>query len=220
MSVPSGRGTIWPGSAVRAGVGQEATIRAGAGSRSRVADPRPGPPRLALLTGLALAIAGCGGSPDAPLKGQGPGAPVATAMATLSPEVGSTVALLQAAVAGAGYRLDPPATAYRPSEPGSLVDVPRAVLRASTPDTGQGFVVVYDLPDAVTAVVRARDMASHVGSGFGQTNFPPDAQFHVASLGDTVVFTWWSRAAASDPAAAQAVFDALRTVGTQVPVVK
>jgi hypothetical protein len=175
---------------------------------------------VALAGGVALAAVACNAPPGGRAPGQGAGVPVTTPMPSLSAPVEVTAALLREVVGRHGYRLDVSPAPYRPSEPASLVPVPRAVLRANTPDTGHGFVVIYELPDSPSAARHAQDMASHVGSGFGQTNFPSDAQFHVAHLDRTVIFTWWSRAAVSDEAAAETVFEALRTVGLAVPVLK
>jgi hypothetical protein len=167
---------------------------------------------------LALLLAACAPQGARP-AGQGPGVPVATPVASLTPSLATTVAELRAAVAGTGYRLDVPLAPYRPSEPAALVDAPRTVLRASTADTRQGFLVVYELEDEVAAAARAQDLAAHVGSGFGQTNFPGGAQFHVAHQRDTVIFTWWARLGGADEAA-ERVFDAVRVVGTAVPVLR
>jgi hypothetical protein len=175
--------------------------------------------RLLAAALLALAAVSCTAPGERP-RGQGPGAPVATPFLSLTPSLAGTVDELRGAVAQSGYRLDTALVPYRPSEPASLADAPRTVLRASTPDTRQGFVVVYQLDDEATAAERAADLAGHVGSGFGQTNYPSDAQFHVAHVRDTVVFTWWSRAGAGDDAAAERVFEAVRAVGTEVPVRK
>lgn len=173
-----------------------------------------------LIVSAVLLLAACTSPSDGSIRGQGPGAPVSTPMSSLSPNVASTVGLLRGALSTVGRRLDVPAAPYRPSEPASLAGAPRAVLRADTADVNQGFVVVYELPGPAQAADGARDMAAHLGSGFGQTNFPADAQFHVAYQGSTVIFTWWSRAGASDESMAEGVFGALRLVGVEVPVVK
>lgn len=143
-----------------------------------------------------------------------------TPMASLSPSVAATAGLLRGALGAAGFRLDQPRAAYRPSEPESLLQVPRAVLRASLADPAEGHVVIYQLPDESAARARAADLAAYLASGFGQTNFAPDAQFHVAVERDTVVFATWSRARAADAAAAEAVFDAVGRVGEPVEILK
>lgn len=141
-------------------------------------------------------------------------------MASLSPAVARTVSQLEAALATAGYRLDPATRPFRPSEPASLMEAPRAVLRASLAEPDAGHMLVYDLGDAPTATVRAAELASYLGSGFGQANYPSDARFAVAIVGQTVVFAWWSPGRADDRAAVEAAFEAVDSVGEDVPVVR
>jgi hypothetical protein len=81
-------------------------------------------------------------------------------------------------------------------------------------------VVIYQLADSADAGVRATELAGYLGSGFGQTNFPVDAQFSVAQADSTVIMTWWSRERADDDDAAQGAFDVVRAIGQQYPVVK
>ena len=50
----------------------------------------------------------------------------------------------------------------------------------------------------------ADELASYLGSGFGQTNFVADTQFSVSTLADTIVFTTWSQRRSDDPARAEA----------------
>ena len=83
-----------------------------------------------------------------------------------------------------------------------------------------GFVVISQLGDANAATSAANDLAAYLSSGFGQTNFPVDTQFHVATLGPTVILTWWSREKSTDDELAEQAFDAVATVGAEVPVVK
>ncbi|CAN5629201.1 hypothetical protein BH23CHL8_BH23CHL8_25130 [soil metagenome] len=143
-----------------------------------------------------------------------------TPMASLTLSVAATAGLLRGVLGEVGYRLDQPMAAYRPSEPESLLRVPRAVLRASLADPGEGHIVIYQLADAATARERAEDLAAYLASGFGQTNFAPDAQFSGAFQGDTVIFTSWSRARAADAPAAEAVFDGVARIGEPVEVLK
>jgi hypothetical protein len=170
-----------------------------------------------LAAGALLLLTGCGGLFTAQSD---PGPPLPTPMASWSPGVAATLASVRAALEAEGIGLFPPTAPYRPSEPASLLQVPRAILQASIGETAQGYVVVYQLPDAPAADVAAAELADHVGSGFGQTNYPTDAQLHVATDESTVVFTWWSRERAADDARAEAAFDAISSVGVEVPVLK
>jgi hypothetical protein len=172
--------------------------------------------RSSLALAIVLVVAGCGGGN----RGEPAGPPLPTPVASLTAEMAGTIALLRNALAASGYRLDPPRVPYRPSEPARLSEAPRTVVQVSSADPDEGFVVVYQLLNEDAAGNAARDLATHLGSGFGQTNFPLDAQFSVAQVGSTVIFTWVSRERAADPDAAQGAFDVIRTVGREVPVLK
>jgi hypothetical protein len=143
-----------------------------------------------------------------------------TPQASLSPQVDSTAALVRQALATAGLQLNPPVQPYRPSEPAGLAIVPRAIFQESVADPTQGYVVIYELPDVATATDRGKELAAYLGSGFGQTNYPLDAQFSIGQVGGTLVFTWWSKDRSSDDALAEAGFNAVASVGQPIPVIK
>jgi hypothetical protein len=179
--------------------------------------------RIAVVAALlASLLAACGGaSPDAGGGGgNGGGVVQPTPVPSLSAESAGTVSQLQTTLAAAGYRLDPPIAPYQAAEPASFASVPRAVYQISTPDPNGGFVVIYQFPDTGTAATRGHELASFLGSGFGQTNYPFDAQFAVSQVGGTLVFTWWSADRSSDDAAAQGAFDLVASVGQPIPVQK
>jgi hypothetical protein len=174
--------------------------------------------KRATALGLAAAflLGGCLGTGGS--AGGGPTFP--TPQASLSGQIQGTLAVLTNAVAAAGFRLDPPVAPYRPGEPADLVDTPRAVFQLSIPDANQGYVLIYELPDPGTATTRGQAFASYLGGGFGQTNFPTDAQFSLGQVGATLIFTWWSRELATDKVAAEAAYDAVRNVGQPITVTK
>ena len=161
-------------------------------------------------------LAACGGGYTGVVDDPGVVA-LPTPVESLSTVLSGTVAVLTDTLASAGYQLYEPRQPYRPSEPTALAQTPRTVLQVSGPDPDQGFVVVYELPDGASATAASGALASYLGSGFGQTNFPLDAQFSVAQLGSSVIFTWWSGARSADRTAAEGAFDAVRSVGVQVP---
>jgi hypothetical protein len=131
-----------------------------------------------------------------------------------------TVALVRSALLAAGRRLDPAVVPYQPSEPPSFAGVPRAVLRTDVADQEQGFVVVYEASGAARAEALGRELAAHVGSGFGQTNYPLDAQFALSQVGPTVVFHWWSPDRVEDRDRAQGAFDVISRFGQPIEVRK
>lgn len=171
---------------------------------------------VALVAVLGVAVAACGAGDTG-----GNGGPILpTPQASWSAVLRGTVALVTDAIAAINGQLFAPVSPYRPSEPPSLTQAARVVLQVQSADPDQGYVMIYELPDISAASAAGRDLAAYLGSGFGQTNFPTDAQFSVTQVGATVVFTWWAGSRASDPDAARAAFDAIRAVGLTIPVVK
>jgi hypothetical protein len=174
-------------------------------------------PALVVLS-ASLVASGCA-STDRPAV-QPDQVPRPTPLRSWDPSIDSVVSQLRTALSAIGLRLDPPPAAYVPSEPPSLLQAPRVVLRADLADPEDGFVVVYDAADAAQARGWGDDLAAYLGSGFGQSNFTPDTQFSVAVLDDAVIFTSWSPGRSSDAAQAQAVFEALAGVGEPVEIVR
>jgi hypothetical protein len=172
---------------------------------------------LAIVSLSAAFVVGCGGSmPEAGNVAQ----PLPTPMSSVSSAVAGTVGLVTQALANRGFQMFPPVVPYRPSEPASLTQTPRVVLQVSGPDADQGYVVIYDLTTDAAATTAGTDLAHYLASGFGQTNFPTDAQFSVSQVGSTIVFTWYAGSRASDAAASRSAFEAIGLVGQPFPVVK
>jgi hypothetical protein len=166
--------------------------------------------RLAAASLLPLVLALCACASVERPSVQGDVVPLPSPLRSWAPSTASVIAELGAAVSGVGHRLDAAIVAYRPSEPASLLQVPRVVLRADLADPDDGFVVA----------AWAQELAAYLGSGFGQANFTPDTQFSVAVRDDAVIFTSWSPGRSSDAASAESVFDAVAAVGDPIEVVK
>ncbi len=165
-----------------------------------------------------LALAACA-SPDRPSVVPDE-VELPTPMRTIDVSVQRTITALETALAGAGERLTMPIGSYRPSEPSSLLQLPRTIRRVDLADPDDGFVVIYEAPSDGAATELADDLVEYVESGFGQTNFAADTQFAVSTLEDTIVFTTWSQRRSDDPDRAQAAFDAIASVGTPVEINK
>ena len=173
---------------------------------------------LAALLSFAT-LAACTGSFVAPA------APAATAavtpMASLSvPVAGTATALRQHLAANGGYRLDPLRRSYRPAEPVELAATPRAVFQVDVGDPEAGLVVVYEFASTQAARQRGDLFAGYLESGFGQTNYPLDAQFALSQVGPTLVFHWWSQDRAEDAERAEGAFDAIARFGLPLEVRK
>lgn len=172
-----------------------------------------------LLSAAALLVAIACTSADRPSVQADPVA-LPTPLRSFDASVGTTIGELQAAVTRVGSRLVAPTGPYRPSEPQSLLMVPRVVMRADLADADDGYVIIYDAADPGAAQELALELATYLGSGFGRSNFSGDTQFSVAVAGDTIVFTSWSRSRASDAERSEAIFDAVAAIGEPVEVAR
>ncbi|MGZ6271432.1 MAG: hypothetical protein ACXWPJ_05150 [Candidatus Limnocylindrales bacterium] len=176
------------------------------------------------VLGLAVVLVACGSAQ--PTSVASPGAGAGRTPLIVPPEAGlssaqaAAVVALRQALSPLGLQLSPVSQPVRPSEPLAFAEVPRAVYRLELADPDQGFVLIYDFADTTVAAAGARQLAGFVGSGFGQTTYPVDAQFSLAQLGSSVIFSWWSAQRSSDPARAEEAFRALASVGIPVAVTK
>lgn len=179
-------------------------------------------PALAAL--VAISAVGC--VPDnraAPPRNDDPAVvnPVLpTPQRTVAPQIAATAQLVTQALNAKGLRMAPAVAPYRPSEPPGLTNAPRAVYQVDLGVPDLGYVVVYEFADPATSVARGQEMARYLASGFGQTNYPLDAQFALSQVGGTLVFTWTSASRATDDERARAAFDAVAGVGQPIPVLK
>ncbi len=172
---------------------------------------------------LTLLVLACGPAPAPPTGPSRPVDPAPTAalpLASLTPALTASATTVQRALGGAGFRVGHVAQAFRTGEPASLQFVPRALLQVLLADPDDGWILLYDLGSPDRATQAAGELVSYLQSGFGQTNFPTDAQFAVSQLDSTVLFTWWSRERSDEPERARAAFEALRLVGQPFPIVR
>jgi len=186
--------------------------------RPGTATVRPTATILAII--LAAACAGCGAAPATSAPAPGGSVAIVPAEPGLSASEATTVTLLRRSLATGGFQLSPVSQPVQPAVPTLFATTPMVVYRIELADPDQGFVLIYDFAAPPAAAAGATALARFVGSGFGQTTYPLDAEFSVASLGADVIFTWWSPARASDPGATQAAIGLVAAVGTAVPVTK
>ena len=127
-----------------------------------------------------------------------------------------TRALVVQALEVASFQVQEPQTSYRPGESPDLVNVPRRVVQAITPeDPEAGYVVIYELPTAGDADRVGSDFVRYLGGGTGAVQYPRDSQFVVRRVGPTLVFFPWSVEASPDARVAE-LAAALETVGLPV----
>jgi hypothetical protein len=177
----------------------------------------PGATRALSVVLAAGLLVACGGA--APTRAPAPAtAPPVTPMTSISPAVAAAVAALGTRLAEAGLGLSQSSVEYRPGEPAELQAAPRAVYRANLAASEEGWVLVYDLGSTDAAGAAGQAMASYLASGQGQTNYPRDARFALSVLGSALVFSWWSPERTADAQRAEAVFDAVRSVGQPIEV--
>lgn len=176
----------------------------------------------AALLSAALAVSGCAtsGQSPAPPPAADEGPDLATPQASLSAQIAATAALVGDALSRAGFRYDQARVPYRPSEPPELNSLPRGVFQVDLPDPDDGRFVIYEFLDPAAAANGGRAFAGYLGSPFGQTNYPLDAQFSLAQVGGTLVFTWWSSDRSSARPQARAAFEAIASVGQPITILK
>ncbi len=168
-----------------------------------------------VLVVIAVAFAGC-----VPVPAAGTPAP-AVSQAAPPAAVSQAAAALEAAYRQAGFGFIEANQPYRPSEPPDLIAVPRTVYQVVLPkDPGSGHVVIYRATDPAQAQSFATSMQQYLQSGFGQTNFPTDAQFAVEVYGPAMLFGWYSPGASADPATAASALRVLQGFGQAYPVVR
>jgi hypothetical protein len=165
----------------------------------------------ALAIGVAVLVAACGigaASSPAPVPEESVG-PATTPGAA----VGQTRGAIAAALSSVAVQFGNATRPYRPAESGRLRDAPRAVYQVVLPDQPDGgYIVVYEFPDAASAVDAGNEEAGYLGTGNGRVQFPPGTQHVIRALGPTLILYSWLPAASSDPTAGN-VAQALSTLG-------
>jgi hypothetical protein len=174
-----------------------------------------------LLVSALLVSCTSGGTPPAPRPDPAAGGPqLPSAQRSFTPQVATTVTALRSALEGQGFRLLETARPFRPAEPAALTSVGRAVVQVDLGDPEAGQVVIYDLADPAAAATAGQTLASFLGSGPGQANYPLDARFSVSQLAGTLLFTWWSPERADDPERTRRAFEIVSGVGQPIPVAR
>lgn len=173
--------------------------------------------RAATLLALAVSLGACaGGAGSAPVVTFPP--QTFGPAGTPSPLLLQGRAAIAQALGQASIQIDDPEAPYRPAEAPALAAAPRAVYQAVLPqEPGRGYISIYQLADPAAATAAARAQAEYVASPVGRVQFPTGTQFEIRTLDSLVVFYPWLPGGSEDDQG-RAVAEALRSVGTAVPV--
>ncbi len=107
---------------------------------------------------------------------------------------------------------------FRPPEDVTFTTTPRAVYQVVLPDAPtEGFIVVYEFPDATAAAEAAADQAAYLASGPARVQSAFGARHVLRLVGSTVVLYSWVPEGASDQRQPD-IQPALETLGTGVPI--
>ncbi len=190
------------------------TTRTSARMTARMTASIPRSVRLVTVLAASLLVSACGaGARPAPISSVVPGPTQA-----VSASQAATAVAIDQALSGVGLRSTPAQLAFRPGESPKLAVAPRTVVQAVLPnDQTHGMIVIYDFPDAGSALAAGTEMAGYLRSGQGRIQFLPDALFSLRQVGSTVVFFSWSPANSPDPHTAD-IATALQGMGTEIPI--
>jgi hypothetical protein len=173
---------------------------------------------LALALGATLFVGACAGTGPSegssvapPVSSEAPTAPVGAAVA-------QTRAELVRVLGTKNLVLQDSQAQFRPPEDPTFTTTPRTLYQVILPQAPQeGFIVVYQFPDATTAADAATAQAAYLATGPAKVQSPFGARHIIRLVGSTVVLYTWVPAGAEDPLQPD-IQTALETLGTGVPV--
>lgn len=173
--------------------------------------------RLAAAVLMAVAVAACTGSTTGgPTITYPPESAQPTTADT--PAVDLTVAAVTKALGEQGLQMQDPQRPFRPAEGPALSGTPRVVYQVILPDDpDEGFLVIYDLPDASRAAASGADQAAYLATGPGRVQMPIGTQHVIRQVGSTIVLYSWIPGTSPDERMPR-IADALQTVGAEIPV--
>jgi hypothetical protein len=108
--------------------------------------------------------------------------------------------------------------AFRPPEDATFTTAPRALYQVILPNApSEGFIVVYEFPDASIAAEAAADQAAYLATGPARVQSPFGARHVMRLVGSTVVLYSWVPEGVADERQ-PAIQPALETLGVAVPI--
>jgi hypothetical protein len=183
-----------------------------------------GAPRHALVATLvvagvaALLAGGCGTAGSGAVPSEGAPAASEVAARTVGPAVAQTRADLVRTLGTKNLVLQDSQAAFRPPEDARFTTTPRALYQVILPKAPQeGFIVVYEFADAISAAEAASAQAAYLATGPAKVQSPFGARHIIRLVGSTVVMYSWVPEGAQDPLQPD-IQTALETLGTGVPV--
>jgi len=107
---------------------------------------------------------------------------------------------------------------FRPAEDLAFTTAPRAVYQVILPDAPtEGFIVVYEFPDATAAAEAATDQAAYLATGPARVQTPFGTRHVMRLIGSTVVLYSWVPDVVADQRQPE-IQPALETLGVGVPI--
>jgi hypothetical protein len=107
---------------------------------------------------------------------------------------------------------------FRPPEDTTFTTTPRALYQVILPDApSEGFIVVYEFPDAATAADAAADQAAYLATGPARVQSAFGTRHVIRLVGPTVVMYSWVPEGAADERQPE-IQAALETLGVGVTV--
>lgn len=107
---------------------------------------------------------------------------------------------------------------FRPPEDVTFTTTPRAIYQVVLPNAPtEGFIVVYEFPDATTAAEAAADQAAYLASGPARVQSPFGSRHVMRLVGSTVVLYSWVPEGVADERQPD-IQPALETLGSGVPI--
>lgn len=107
---------------------------------------------------------------------------------------------------------------FRPPEDGIFTTTPRALYQVILPNAPtEGFIVVYEFPDASSAAAAAADQAAYLATGPARVQSPFGVRHVMRLVGSTVVLYSWVPEGVADERQ-PAIQSALETLGAAVPI--
>ena len=145
-----------------------------------------------MLVALLGACAGGGTSVPPPSVAVSPAASASASMTATASQIG-------ASLRAAGLLSAVASVPYRPAESPTLTRRRGSCSRPPPGDDRQGFVVIYDFPDAGRAYAAGPRWPTTSRTGPGRVQFPNDASFVMRQVGSTLVFYTWTDSDAPEP---------------------